>query len=216
MKSPFFELLIFDLDGVLVDTSSAHARAFSDLWQRVGIQGPAYHAIAGRKTEDVVRESTSARKPSPEEMQQWVRFKQAQARAYLADQSIVYEDTIPSLEVLSNQRYRMALGTAASGETARWILKRLGLEHFFSVIVTAEDLQRGKPSPEIYLKVMSIADVAPDRTLIIEDSLSGLQSAVASQACVASVRSGIEIKSDRFIGHFSTLADLIERAGLKR
>jgi len=155
-------------------------------------------------------------KPSAAQIQDWVHFKQIQARAYLADHSILYGDTIPSLQALSQNHYPMALGTAASKETVRWILKNVGLESFFSVIVTGDDLQFGKPSPEIYLKVMSLADTDPDRTLIIEDSLSGIQSAVAAQAYVAAIRTGVKIEGDRFIGAFFTLQDLIHEVGLNR
>ena len=208
------ELLIFDLDGVLVDSSPAHAKAFIDLWRRIGISGPAYPEIAGRTTKEVVSEYTSGLTPSAVQLEEWIHFKQLRAREYLAQHCILYDDTIPSLQPLTGPSRRLALGTSASGETTRWILKQFDLTKYFSAIATAEDVQTGKPSPEIYLHVMSIAGTSPEVTLIIEDSFSGLQAASATGAFVASTRSGLEIDGERFAGSFATIEEMIDKLGL--
>ena len=103
----------------------------------------------------------------------------------------------------------MAIGTGALRDTTNIVLSRLGIIGFFSIVVTAEDVRKGKPSPEIYLRVMAQAAVEPVKTLIIEDSTSGLEAAIASKAYVASVRKGEEINHPNFMGKFADLYALL-------
>ena len=53
-----FSLIIFDMDGVLADSSPCHARAYQDLWKEIGVEGPRYDSIMGRPTGEVIREVT--------------------------------------------------------------------------------------------------------------------------------------------------------------
>ena len=72
--------LIFDMDGVLVDTSAGHARAYQDLWERCGVTGPPYARIAGRPTREVVEHFTRELAPTPAAIEEWAAFKQQRAR----------------------------------------------------------------------------------------------------------------------------------------
>ncbi|HQR32086.1 MAG TPA: HAD-IA family hydrolase [Blastocatellia bacterium] len=206
-----FDLLIFDMDGVLVDTTECHSRAYEDLWRLVGIAGPPYEEIAGRKTAEVVSEVTVLLNPSSQQIVKWVNFKQQRARQYLTTEKIAFYDSVESIERLRlrGSRLRLAIGTGASRETTAMVLARLEWGEAFSVIVTGEDVLEGKPAPEIYLAAMERAGASPQRTLIIEDSKSGLAAAIASQAYTASVRSGVQAQGKRFIGSFPDVRSLL-------
>jgi HAD superfamily hydrolase (TIGR01509 family) len=210
-----FDLFIFDMDGVLADTSPCHRRAYEDLWRKIGIQGPNYETIAGRKTCEVIKEFTAELKPSPEQIREWILFKQLQARQYFSTEAIAYPDSIPALTVLSKTKACIALGTSASRESMQMILNRLGIIDFFSIRVTGDDVKNGKPSPEIYVKIIEQARISPSKTLIVEDSSSGLEAAIASKAYAASVRTGKKIESPRFIGSFSNLYELLSESGIE-
>ena len=121
-----FEMVVFDLDGVLADTTECHVRAFQDLWAEIGIEGPAYDLIAGRRTSDVVAQIMADRQPSTEQINAWVFRKQSQARHYLSTVPIVYDDAVPCLAALNRVGLPLALATGASPETAQLILSRLG------------------------------------------------------------------------------------------
>ena len=209
-----YELLIFDMDGVLVDTAPSHGRAYEDLWSMMGIPGPRYEAIAGRKTSDVIESFAKKLRPSAAQIDEWTRFKQERARTYLTTEVITYDDTIPSLAALAQNNVLLALGTGASRDTAELLLKTAGIFKFFNIVLMAGDVQNGKPAAEIYLKIMLKAGVHPEATLIIEDSLSGLEAAIASEAWVAAVRSGRSVNHSRFIGCFANLRDLLGGIGV--
>jgi HAD superfamily hydrolase (TIGR01509 family) len=208
-----YELLIFDMDGVLVDTSPSHRRAYEDLWSMIGVTGPRYETIAGRKTSEVVTTFAVQLKPGSAQIDEWTRFKQERARTYLSTEVITYDDTVPVLSRLARNKMPLALGTGASRETADLVLKQLGIFDFFSIIVTAGEVAKGKPSPEIYSKIMVQAAVDPKDTLIIEDSVAGLEAGVGSNAYVASVRTGREISHPRFVGSFPDLRKLLRAIG---
>jgi HAD superfamily hydrolase (TIGR01509 family) len=210
-----YELVIFDMDGVLADTSPCHRRAYNDLWSKIGVQGPAYETIAGRTTNDVVTTCTKHLTPSPAHIDEWVRFKQERARDYLPTAMISYSDTAGSLAAVAREGIPLALGTGASRRTAEMVLKQLGIFEFFSLILTGSEVQNGKPAPDIYSRLMVQAAACPKRTLVIEDSLAGLEAAVASGAYAASVRTGREIAHSRFLGSFRDLPALLLALGIE-
>lgn len=209
-----FELVIFDLDGVLADTSPCHRQAYQDTWAVVGINGPEYEKIAGRKTYDVISAYTEHLNPSRGQVIEWVCFKQLQARRYLSTENILYGDTAICLKTLSNLEIKVALGTSASRDSTDVIVKRLGLTPFFSVVVTGDDVRKGKPAPDIYVRAMTLARTPSERTLIIEDSESGLEAATASGAYTASVRTMKPIDHLRFIGCFPGLNEMLTAIGI--
>ncbi|MHC4594401.1 MAG: HAD family hydrolase [Planctomycetota bacterium] len=209
-----FDLLIFDMDGVLADTSACHRRAYGDLWRKIGIEGVQYETIAGRNTSEVVEEFTARLRPPAAQIHEWIFFKQSKAREYLSTEAIVYADTALCLAAVARSGIRMALGTGASRNATNIVLSRLGIGHFFQTIVTAEDVKNGKPLPDIYLRVMELTSMNPAKTLIIEDSPAGLEAATESEAYVASVRRGKKIDHPKFIGHFSNLLGLIKKLGI--
>jgi beta-phosphoglucomutase len=204
-----FDFLIFDLDGVLVNTTPSHARAYDDLWRKLGIEGPPYGQIAGRKTSEVVTEVTNEMKPSAAQIREWVGFKQMRARQHMLTEEIVYGDSLSSLTALAREGVTLALATGASRETTDLVLRRQGLTGFFSIIVTAEDVTEGKPSPDCYQNIIARAALDPGKTLALEDSSCGLAAALAAEAYAASVRSGETVRHPRFIGSFADLTALL-------
>jgi HAD superfamily hydrolase (TIGR01509 family) len=200
---------IFDLDGVLVNTSGAHARAYADLWQRIGINGPDYEGIAGRKTEEVLRQFCGELHPSEDKVLKWIRFKQERARDYIMSEDLLYDDTIFTLKTLWERAFLLALATGSSHATTSLILERYNLAHYFNAVITADDALKGKPAPDMYLEAIKRTKMNPAETLIVEDSQSGLISALDSGAFVASIRTGIRLEHKRFIGSYENLRSLL-------
>lgn len=209
-------LVICDMDGVLVATSPCHERAYSELWGQLGITGPMYQTIAGRKTREVVAEYTAALTPSEGQIAQWVTHKQERARDLMEVMDLRFEDTIPFLNHVVARGVPLSLGTSASKDTTQSVLKRQGLTGYFQNVVTADDVSVGKPAPDIYLRILDRAGTRPAEVLIIEDSMAGMEAALAAQAFTVSVRTGVTVEHPRFLGAFRDLAhvlDMLEGTG---
>ena len=202
------DLIVFDLDGVLVDSSACHAAAFGELWQRCGIRGPGYDEIAGRTTRDAIERVTAPLGPTPAQIEEWVAFKQARTLELFESREIAFADSISGLEALRAAGYDFALGTGASRERALLVLERLGCRGWFSAVVAAEDVTRGKPDPETYRLAVERAGGTPDLSIVVEDSASGIESGLAAGARVACVRSGLQADHERFVGSYDDLRGL--------
>jgi HAD superfamily hydrolase (TIGR01509 family) len=204
-----FSLIVFDMDGVLTDSTGCHARAFADLWAEIGLERPpAYPDIAGRPTDSVVRQYTGSLHPDAAAVQRWVRFKQERARAYLAGTG-GFPDALPVVTALARAGYRLALGTGASRHTTSLLLSQAGLDPFFPVVITGEDVKRGKPAPDTFVQAIQQAGGHPASSLVVEDSSAGLAAGLAAGAFAASVRTGEAMDHDRFIGTFADLTELL-------
>jgi HAD superfamily hydrolase (TIGR01509 family) len=202
---------IFDMDGVLVDTCACHARAYRDLWDRCGVEGPPYAEIAGRPTAEVVAERLGSHPASRAEL---VAFKQGSARRYLRSEAVVFEDVRPVLDALDRSGVGMCVATGASRETAEMLLAQADIVRYFRFVLTAEDACAGKPDPEIYRSAVERAAVRAEHALVVEDSASGLEAAVAAGVPVACVRSGLTVDSPFFRGVFPTLREWARSLGL--
>lgn len=209
-----FRLVIFDMDGVLVDTSPHHARIFENLWQEIGIEGPPYESIAGWPTRDIIAKVTAALSPSPARIDAWTLRKQTLARAAIKTEPIAFDDTLPAVHALVRAGIPLALGTGASRPTAELVLERLGLTEVFSPVITATDVARGKPAPDVYLRSLTVHGVPAEEALVIEDSPSGLAAAAASGAWAASVRTGHTLDTPRWFGAYPDLRTLVQDLGL--
>lgn len=204
-----FDLVIFDLDGVLVNTSPCHELAFNELWEMLGIAGPPYEVIAGRRTREVIEEYTAEITTDRNRREQWVNFKQERSRHYLKSAQIAFGDSAECILRLTGAGQLLALGTGASRKTVEMVLRRFCWENVFPVVVTGEDVVNGKPAPEIYKAAIKRSGVAAERTLIVEDSVAGLAAAAAANAYSVSVRSGAHIDDRRFIDSFPDIKTML-------
>lgn len=213
-----FDLVIFDLDGVLVASDAAHARAYDELWARLGIAGAPYREVAGRRTRDVVAEECARAGVDPD-LEASVRFKQDRARALLMTEPVMFDDTPAALARFARAA-RLAVGTGASRETAELLLARVGARDAFERVVCADDVARGKPAPDVYAELLRGAGVAPERALVVEDSTAGVAAALAAGAHVALVRNVANValpeREPRVLGAFADLAALADALGLPR
>ncbi len=202
---PVIQNIVFDMDGVLADTSSIHAQAYDKLWAHVGLAGPNYPSIAGRSTKDVVSEQTRSLLPSAQDLEKWINFKQKHALELIRVTNTLYDEIPSVIADLTRKAIRCSVATSASHQSATAILGQSDLIDKFVHIITAKDVKTAKPSPEGFLLAMRQSQFDPNATLIIEDSSNGIQAALASNAWVISVRSDISVEHEHFIGSYSSI-----------
>ena len=195
---------IFDLDGTLVETELLKARAYAAVSQELlGFDGPderaidLYRRLVGATDETAARamadELGLAGKLLHEDEEPWRALQRLQSDRYRSEfatgngrRAAAYPHT---LELLRQQAaYGMAVAVATSSFTAqaRRVTSELGIERLLNALVGRDQVTRGKPDPEIYLKTAAMLGVAPRKTVVIEDSAIGLEAAVrAGMRCIA-------------------------------
>lgn len=175
---PVASALIFDLDGVLWDTADYHVQAFHYVLAPLGIRMPAYHEIAGRRTDAVIEEllfscSTSV---NPNLVTKLTRCKREQFKRLLRESPPNLDLTVSIINKLAC-RYRLGLCSSASPQSVELFFDITGLGSQFEAIVSGEMVKLAKPAPDIYNMVLLLLSSSPDVAIAIEDSADGIKSA---------------------------------------
>jgi HAD superfamily hydrolase (TIGR01509 family) len=122
------------------------------------------------------------------------------------------------LQELRQMKLRLAVATSSVGASARPFLERHNLTGFFDVILTGDEIERGKPHPDIYLRVAEKVGLAPEACLVIEDSLSGVAAAKRAKMPVAAIPDTrfvdpreYQEQADYLLADLSEIAALVRR-----
>ena len=173
------EAVIFDMDGVLIDSGAHHRAAWRALLAEIG-EEPAHpehwRLTIGRPSEEAVPLLLGRSMP---EHEVW-RLARRKRDLYvqLARGGIVTVAGVSRFVAdLAHSKVPCAVGTSASNFDVDRLLTGAGLRRYFDVIVTADDVRYGKPDPEVYLLAAARMRVAPERCVVFEDSLVGVQAA---------------------------------------
>ena len=123
-----------------------------------------------------------------------------------------------TLEQLRQMTLHLAVATSSVSASARPFLDRTGIRSLFSVVVTGDEVQQGKPHPDIYLRTAKNLGVAPEACLVIEDALAGVAAAKAANMRVAAIPDTrfvdpreYENEADYVLGSLSEIPGLIRR-----
>lgn len=172
---------IFDLDGVIVETSDAHFNAWQRLGKSIGISfGKEFNeqlkGVSRRKSIDKILELGDLELPE-DEIKRLMDKKNGwyqEAIAELTPNDIL--DGVP--EFLDNlQQMKVRLGIGSSSKNAPFIIDHLQLNDMFEVIIDGNKVENTKPNPEVFLKGGKALDTDPSKTIVFEDAASGVEAA---------------------------------------
>ncbi len=171
--------VIFDMDGVLIDSGAHHREAWRALLEESG-EPPArpdyWRLTIGRPSEEAVPLLLGRDVPWPEARRLADRKRDHYLR--LSRQGLpAVRGVAAFIEELDACEIPRAVATSASRFDAGRLLGRLGLLERFAVVVAAEDVRLGKPDPEVYLRAAAGLAVEPRECLVFEDSVVGVQAA---------------------------------------
>lgn len=169
--------LIFDLDDVLISSMRAHAKAYQKVLQETGINITVeeYLRYTGATGKDILRR-ISKEKGKELDIRE-IHKRKKEIFPDFATEIIRIEGTIELVKALKG-KLRMALVTSSSRASLPVTMSRVpDIADCFEVIVTGEDVQRGKPDPEPFLKAAEFLNVKPEECLVFEDSDIGIEAA---------------------------------------
>lgn len=202
--------VIFDLDGTLLETEElkalSYARAAVEL-RRGDVREQdvleAYGDLVGHSREEVATalverfglEAAATERMTEFAVQEpWEAYVRVRLQIYenlLADPDLLLKQRYPhNIELLNHLRdegYRMTLATMSHRYQVRHVLDVLGLSDAFELVATRDDVERGKPDPEIDLLISDKLGIPPKEFLVIEDSPAGVGAALAAGMAVVAV-----------------------------
>lgn len=187
------KLVIFDLDGVLVEAKNIHFEAFNKALGEYAISWDEHLSIYdGLKTNQKL-DMLHERKGLPKE--QFTNIWNNKQKYTLEALSNLKKDEIlySTIQNLSLDGYKLAVCSNSIRKTVLTVLSKLGIIEFFDLILSNEDVKNSKPHPEIYWKAISEMSCLPEETLIVEDSPYGLLSASRSKSHILRVGSPKEV-----------------------
>src|SRR5205807_4733239 len=186
--------VIFDLDGVLADSEPWWNKIDAKLLAEYGVDyhGEYHREVLGvsyRLAVEFYKTKFGISVPTEE----LVKRRGEIATEFFANRVGLFPNAKRVLEELrkirlpgSDMKLRLALATSSVSTSARPFLDRHHLTRFFDVVVTGDEIERGKPEPDIYLSTAEKLDLRPNECLVVEDSLSGIAAAKAARMRVCS------------------------------
>ena len=181
--------LIFDMDGVIINSNPIHRQAWELYNRRFGIETTEqmHQRMYGKRNDQIVRDYLGDHLTDAEVFEHGA----AKERLYreLAGPHLA-ASLVPGVrEFLERHRnLPLAVATNAETENVRFVLQSAGLGSFFRAIVDGHQVSRPKPAPDIYLKAAELLAVAPVDCIVFEDSYSGVQAAQAAGMQVIGLR----------------------------
>jgi beta-phosphoglucomutase len=179
--------VLWDLDGTLTDSEQYHWRAWRDALSREGrdITYEQFLATFGHRNDAVVP-SLLGRPASPEEIARIGDSKEEAYRRMVVECGI---EPLPGaaewVRRLRGEGWKQAVASSAPRANIDCVLKAMALSDGFNAIVSAEDVKRGKPDPEVFLTAASKLGVDPSRAIVVEDAAAGVEAAHrAGMRCV--------------------------------
>lgn len=179
--------LIFDMDGVLVDSMPYHVQAMQRIFDKMGVymDHKVIYEREGEKTIDIVRlllekESVNDGRFNLEEI----------VKRYIEEFKLLVKlrtfDGMPKCLEILRQRYKLAVVSGASRPIVHGVLESL-YPGIFSVVVTGDDIVHGKPAPDPYIKAVEMLAIQKDECIVIENAPVGVQAAKAAGLCCIAV-----------------------------
>ena len=182
--------LLYDFDGLILDTETPEVIAWQEVYSRYGVEFPVllWGSIVGGDGND----SFDPVRYLSEQTGQQVDGDLMRADKRVRDRQLVAEQgALPGVEDTLQAAARLGLRCAiASSSTHAWVdsqLKRLGLDGYFEAILCREDVQRVKPDPQLFLAALQVLGVDPQEALVFEDSPNGVQAARSAGIRVVAV-----------------------------
>lgn len=179
--------VIWDMDGVIVDTEIYHFKAWKKLLHEEGIEltEEEFKRTFGMRNAEIIRRFLGPDVSKPV-IQQLAGRKEEYFRQFIRDHITANPGAIGLIRDLYEAGFLQAIASSAPRQNVELVLNSLGIASFFTCIVSEEDVTSGKPDPQIFLTAANRLGVEPANCVVIEDSIAGVQAAnAAGMRCIA-------------------------------
>lgn len=187
MGSDYIEAILFDLDGTLVDTARANHEAYVQAFTKLGFffDDEIFKNCNGYGYEEMIDQMLPGLPNSDK-----IAIRQEKARQYSSFFHLLTENEplIRLVKYFNSLNLPCALVTTASKSNAHAVLEYLGIIHCFKVIITSDDVKKNKPDAECYQIALNALGVQKNKTIVFEDSATGVAAALAAGLATLKVK----------------------------
>lgn len=177
--------VVFDFDGVIVDSHAVHLRAWRKFLESVGTsvsEEQLQFVLDGRKRDEILCHFLG--NLDSEKMLEYGHQKEQIFRSEAADVQVI-KGLLTFLEDLEDAQVLLSIASSGSRSRVEFLLGRLALRQRFQVIVTGDEVDSGKPNPALFLKAAQDLHIDPSELIALEDASSGVRAAkAAGMKCV--------------------------------
>ncbi len=187
-----FQAIIFDMDGVIVDSEPRHERAFREVFREMGREhdhGIDFPHYFGRSDRALWTDFVAKHQPHQpiEELMAW---KQRRFLDILRREQPIFAELPPLLARLA-ARYRLAIASGSLHPVIDEVLAMRDLRRYFQAVVSVQDVPRGKPAPDVFLRAAELLGVLPAGCCVIEDAAAGVEGAKAAGMHVIAITNSL-------------------------
>jgi len=201
--------LIFDMDGVIVDSNPLHRVAWEEYNRRHGIETTEamQRRMYGKRNDQIVRDFFGEHL-GPDEVFAHGAAKEALYREMLRPD--IERALVPGVRQFLDRHRNLPSAVATNAERANvdFVLDEAGLRRYFRVTVDGHQVENPKPHPEVYLRAADLLGVAPEFCVVFEDSFAGVEAGLAAGMRVV----GVSTTHDDLPGVSQLVADFNDPA----
>jgi beta-phosphoglucomutase len=179
--------VIFDLDGVLVDTGWAHKQAWYDLAEKEGLDmsDEFFSSTFGMRNDQIIPKLAEG--ISSEKLERLSDWKEQRYREIIAEKLTLPVGVGELLDDLKDSGFLLAVGSSAPKANLNLVLERVQIKEYFDACVTGEEVIEGKPAPETFLKAAKKLGLSPGCCIVVEDAVQGVEAGKAAGMPVVAV-----------------------------
>lgn len=169
--------IIWDLDGVIIDSAEEHKRSWYRVAEEDGFafSDQQFYATFGMRNDAIIPLLWGV--TSKAQVQDIADRKEAYFREFIHDTTAPLPGAIELLSALKGAGYKQALASSTPIKNIEAISNALGLKTYLTAFVSGETVPHGKPAPDVFLKAAAELGVDPAHGLVIEDAVAGIQAA---------------------------------------
>ncbi len=175
--------VIFDMDGVIIDSEPMHNRAYHDMFDEVGIKvsDELYQSFTGQSTINICKRLCDHfnLNETPETL---VALKRKHYKRFFESNSdlTLIDGVLDLIKDYHRNGLTLVLGSSAAMTSINQIFERFDLDQYFIAKLSGGDLKASKPHPEIFIKAVEASGFKHDECIVIEDSTNGIEAAKAA------------------------------------
>ncbi len=173
--------VVFDMDGVLVDSAAPHLESWRQLAAEHGseVTDAQFALTFGRQNRDII--PILLGEQAVPRWRELADRKEELYRSLVSERPPIVEGAVELVRSLHQSGFRLAIGSSGPLVNIELIVAAMDVADCFKVIVSGDDVQRGKPNPQVFTLACQRLDLSPDRCVVVEDAPAGIEAAIAAK-----------------------------------